>query len=75
MADHAILASNTSTIPISHLAAGLQRPDRFCGIHFFNPVRQMKLVEIIRGEKTSDQTVATAVAYAKSARQDAGGTP
>lgn len=66
MADQAILASNTSTIPITRLAAGLQRPQRFCGIHFFNPVRQMKLVEIIRGERTSDQTVATAVAYTKS---------
>jgi 3-hydroxyacyl-CoA dehydrogenase/enoyl-CoA hydratase/3-hydroxybutyryl-CoA epimerase/3-hydroxyacyl-CoA dehydrogenase/enoyl-CoA hydratase/3-hydroxybutyryl-CoA epimerase/enoyl-CoA isomerase len=61
----AILASNTSTIPITKLAAGLQRPERFCGIHFFNPVRRMKLVEVIRGEKTSDETIATAVAYAK----------
>ena len=61
-----ILASNTSTIPITGLAEGLANPDRFCGIHFFNPVRRMKLVEIIRGEKTSDETVATAVQYAKS---------
>jgi 3-hydroxyacyl-CoA dehydrogenase/enoyl-CoA hydratase/carnithine racemase len=61
----AILASNTSTIPITKLAADLARPEQFCGIHFFNPVRRMKLVEVIRGEKTSDQTVATAVAYAK----------
>ena len=61
----AFLASNTSTIPITRLAEKLQRPERFCGIHFFNPVRRMKLVEIIRGEKTSDLTVATAVAYAK----------
>ncbi|HUG69590.1 MAG TPA: 3-hydroxyacyl-CoA dehydrogenase NAD-binding domain-containing protein [Pirellulaceae bacterium] len=61
----AILASNTSTIPITKLAAGLQRPERFCGIHFFNPVRRMKLVEVIRGEQTSDETIATAVAYAK----------
>ena len=62
---HAILASNTSTIPITKLAAGLKRPERFCGIHFFNPVRRMKLVEVIRGEKTSDETIATAMAYAK----------
>ena len=62
----AILASNTSTIPITKLAAGLKRPERFCGIHFFNPVRKMPLVEVIRGEKTSDETVATAVAYAKN---------
>jgi 3-hydroxyacyl-CoA dehydrogenase/enoyl-CoA hydratase/carnithine racemase len=61
----AILASNTSTIPITRLAAGLKRPERFCGLHFFNPVRRMKLVEVIRGAKTSDETVATAVAFAK----------
>ena len=66
LAEDAILASNTSTIPISQLAAELQRPEQFCGIHFFNPVRKMKLVEVIRGERTSDQTIATAVAYAKS---------
>jgi len=65
MASDAILATNTSTLPITGLAEGLSRPEQFCGIHFFNPVRRMKLVEIIRGVKTSDQTVATAVAYAK----------
>ena len=65
VAETAILASNTSTIPISKLASDLQHPERFCGIHFFNPVRRMKLVEVIRGEATSDSTVATAVAYAK----------
>ena len=65
LADDAILASNTSTIPITSLAAELKRPEKFVGIHFFNPVRRMKLVEVIRGEKTSDETVATAVAYAK----------
>ena len=61
-----ILASNTSTIPITVLASDLQNPERFCGVHFFNPVRKMKLVEVIRGEKTNDQTIATAVQYAKS---------
>ncbi len=65
LADDAILASNTSTIPIASLAEGLKRPERFLGIHFFNPVRRMKLVEVIRGEQTSDEAVATAVAYAK----------
>ena len=65
MRPDAILASNTSTIPITDLADGLKRPESFCGIHFFNPVRKMKLVEIIRGAKTSDETVATAVGYAK----------
>jgi 3-hydroxyacyl-CoA dehydrogenase/enoyl-CoA hydratase/3-hydroxybutyryl-CoA epimerase/3-hydroxyacyl-CoA dehydrogenase/enoyl-CoA hydratase/3-hydroxybutyryl-CoA epimerase/enoyl-CoA isomerase len=62
----AVLASNTSTIPITRLAEGLAHPERFCGIHFFNPVRKMLLVEVIRGEQTSDQTIATAMAYAKS---------
>ncbi len=62
----AILASNTSTIPITQLAQGLNRPEQFCGIHFFNPVRRMPLVEVIRGKKSSDETIATAVAYAKS---------
>ena len=61
----AILASNTSTIPITRLAEGLARPEQFCGLHFFNPVRRMKLVEVIRGKRTRDQTVATAVAHAK----------
>lgn len=61
----AILASNTSTIPITRLAEGLKRPERFCGMHFFNPVRRMKLVEVIRGKKTSDETIAAAVALAK----------
>jgi len=62
---HAVLCSNTSTIPISALAAGLERPEQFCGLHFFNPVRQMPLVEVIRGQATSDATMATAVAYAR----------
>jgi 3-hydroxyacyl-CoA dehydrogenase/enoyl-CoA hydratase/carnithine racemase len=61
----AILASNTSTIPITKLAEGLARPEQFCGLHFFNPVRRMKLVEVIRGKATSDETTAAAVAYAK----------
>jgi 3-hydroxyacyl-CoA dehydrogenase/enoyl-CoA hydratase/3-hydroxybutyryl-CoA epimerase/3-hydroxyacyl-CoA dehydrogenase/enoyl-CoA hydratase/3-hydroxybutyryl-CoA epimerase/enoyl-CoA isomerase len=62
---HAVLCSNTSTIPISDLAAGLARPEQFCGLHFFNPVRQMPLVEVIRGRATSDETIATATAYAR----------
>ncbi|MEX2188553.1 MAG: 3-hydroxyacyl-CoA dehydrogenase NAD-binding domain-containing protein [Pirellulales bacterium] len=65
MREDAILASNTSTIPIAKLAEQLKRPEQFCGIHFFNPVRKMPLVEVIRGPKTSDATVATAVALAK----------
>lgn len=60
----AILASNTSTISITKLAEGLKRPENFCGMHFFNPVHRMPLVEIIRGEKTSQETIARAVNYA-----------
>jgi 3-hydroxyacyl-CoA dehydrogenase/enoyl-CoA hydratase/3-hydroxybutyryl-CoA epimerase/enoyl-CoA isomerase len=62
--DDAILASNTSTISITHLAEPLKRPENFCGMHFFNPVHKMPLVEIIRGEKTGDEAVAKTVAYA-----------
>ncbi|MEX2317746.1 MAG: 3-hydroxyacyl-CoA dehydrogenase NAD-binding domain-containing protein [Pirellulales bacterium] len=65
LSDDALLCSNTSTIPITQLAEGLKRPQNFCGLHFFNPVRQMPLVEVIRGKKTSDATIAAAVAYAK----------
>jgi 3-hydroxyacyl-CoA dehydrogenase/enoyl-CoA hydratase/3-hydroxybutyryl-CoA epimerase/3-hydroxyacyl-CoA dehydrogenase/enoyl-CoA hydratase/3-hydroxybutyryl-CoA epimerase/enoyl-CoA isomerase len=61
----ALLCTNTSTIPIAELARGLARPERFCGLHFFNPVRQMPLVEVIRGPQTSDDTVARAVAFAR----------
>jgi 3-hydroxyacyl-CoA dehydrogenase/enoyl-CoA hydratase/3-hydroxybutyryl-CoA epimerase/3-hydroxyacyl-CoA dehydrogenase/enoyl-CoA hydratase/3-hydroxybutyryl-CoA epimerase/enoyl-CoA isomerase len=60
-----ILASNTSTIPIGRLAAGLAAPERFVGLHFFHPVRHRPLVEIVRGPQTSGATVAAAVAHAK----------
>jgi 3-hydroxyacyl-CoA dehydrogenase/enoyl-CoA hydratase/3-hydroxybutyryl-CoA epimerase/enoyl-CoA isomerase len=60
----AVITSNTSTISISRLADSLQRPENFCGMHFFNPVHAMPLVEIIRGEKTSDATIAAVCAYA-----------
>ncbi|TBV09192.1 fatty acid oxidation complex subunit alpha FadB [Stutzerimonas kirkiae] len=63
--EDAIIASNTSTISISLLAEALERPQNFCGMHFFNPVHMMPLVEVIRGEKTSEQAIATTVAYAK----------
>lgn len=66
LSTHALLCTNTSTIPITELAHGLEHPKRFCGLHFFNPVRRMPLVEVIRGKQTSDETVATAVAYAKA---------
>lgn len=60
----AIITSNTSTISINRLAKNLKNPENFCGMHFFNPVHRMPLVEIIRGEKSSEKTIATAVAYA-----------
>jgi 3-hydroxybutyryl-CoA dehydrogenase len=52
----AVLASNTSSIPISSLAAATGRPDRVIGMHFFNPVPVLKLVEVVRGRETSDET-------------------
>jgi 3-hydroxybutyryl-CoA dehydrogenase len=61
----AVLASNTSSIPISSLAAGTQRPDRVIGMHFFNPVPVLKLVEVVRGRDTSDETARSIVGLAK----------
>ena len=58
-----IIASNTSSIPITELAKYVTNPERFIGIHFFSPVHMMPLVEIIRGEQTSDETVEKAKAY------------
>jgi 3-hydroxyacyl-CoA dehydrogenase/enoyl-CoA hydratase/3-hydroxybutyryl-CoA epimerase/enoyl-CoA isomerase len=59
-----ILTSNTSTISITDLASDLKRPEDFCGMHFFNPVHKMPLVEVIRGAKTSEATIAKTVQYA-----------
>ncbi len=64
VADDTVITSNTSSIRIDLLAQALQKPERFCGMHFFNPVHQMPLVEVIRGQHTSDETVATVVAWA-----------
>ena len=58
--DDAILASNTSTISITSIAAAVKNPDNFIGMHFFNPVPNMKLLEIIKGYETSDETLETA---------------
>ena len=60
-----VLTSNTSTISITSLAESLQRPANFCGMHFFNPVHAMPLVEVIRGDKTADSAIARTVAYAR----------
>jgi len=67
----AILASNTSSIPITSLAAATSRPDRVVGMHFFNPVPVLKLVEVIRGLDTSDETAAAITQLAT----DLGKTP
>ncbi|MEP7334812.1 MAG: 3-hydroxyacyl-CoA dehydrogenase NAD-binding domain-containing protein [Actinomycetota bacterium] len=61
----AVLASNTSSIPIASLAAATQRPDRVIGMHFFNPVPVLKLVEVVRGRDTSDETARSIVELAK----------
>lgn len=67
--DDAILASNTSTISITRMAESAPNPERFVGMHFFYPVDRMQLVEVIRGDETSDETVATIVALAKRIRK------
>jgi len=54
---HAIIASNTSSVSITEMASATNRPEKVCGMHFFNPPQLMKLVEVIRGARTSDETV------------------
>jgi 3-hydroxybutyryl-CoA dehydrogenase len=66
LADSTLLASNTSSISITRLASSTDRPERFIGLHFMNPVPLMKLVEIIRGIATDAQTYEIAVGFAKS---------
>lgn len=61
----AIIASNTSSISITEIASATNRPEKVCGMHFFNPPQLMKLIEIIRGAKTSDETVNTIVNVSK----------
>lgn len=63
LADHAILATNTSSISITRLAAATDRPERFLGIHFMNPVPVMQLVELVRGIATDDATFNTAQSF------------
>ena len=66
LAEGAVLCSNTSTISIDYLAEALEKPENFCGMHFFNPVHKMPLVEVIQGSKSSEQVVAKTVAYANA---------
>jgi 3-hydroxybutyryl-CoA dehydrogenase len=63
---HAIFCSNTSSLTIGEMAAATARPDRFAGLHFFNPVPVMKLVEVVRALETSDETIARVMAFARS---------
>jgi 3-hydroxybutyryl-CoA dehydrogenase len=65
-APHAIFCSNTSSLTIAELATGTTRPDRFLGLHFFNPVPVMRLVEVVRAIGTSDETIARVMAFARS---------
>ena len=69
LADDALLCSNTSTLPITELAEGVSRPEDFIGLHFFSPVDKMPLVEIIKGEKTSDETVYRALDVVKQIKK------
>jgi 3-hydroxybutyryl-CoA dehydrogenase len=66
-----ILATNTSTLPVIEMAVATQRPDRVCGIHFFNPAPMMKLVEVVRPLTASDDTIKSAMAFATACGKDA----
>ncbi len=67
---HAIFASNTSSLCVTELAARTKRPDRFGGLHFFNPVPLMKLVEVVRGLSTSDETYQALMEFSRSLGKD-----
>jgi 3-hydroxyacyl-CoA dehydrogenase/enoyl-CoA hydratase/3-hydroxybutyryl-CoA epimerase len=69
LAPDALLGSNTSTLPITGLAEGVTRPEAFIGLHFFSPVDKMPLLEIIRGEKTADDTTWRALDFAKQIKK------
>ncbi|MFT6389496.1 MAG: 3-hydroxyacyl-CoA dehydrogenase/enoyl-CoA hydratase/3-hydroxybutyryl-CoA epimerase [Cellvibrionaceae bacterium] len=66
ISDDTIIATNTSTISVDLLATALKRPENFCGMHFFNPVHAMPLVEVIRGKVSSESAIARTVAYANT---------
>ena len=69
--DGAILATNTSTLPVVEMAIETHRPELVCGIHFFNPAPMMKLVEVVRPLTASDETIAEAKAFAEACGKDA----
>ncbi|MBN2700687.1 MAG: 3-hydroxyacyl-CoA dehydrogenase NAD-binding domain-containing protein [Methylohalobius sp. ZOD2] len=66
LAPDALLATNTSSLPLEELAAGLQHPERLVGIHFFNPVAKMQLVEVVRGSHTDDDSADRAAAFVRA---------
>ena len=69
MAEEGVWGSNTSSLPITQLAEASTKPENFIGIHFFSPVDKMPLVEIICGEKTSDETLAKAFDYTRQIKK------
>jgi 3-hydroxybutyryl-CoA dehydrogenase len=69
--DHAILATNTSSLSVSEIAAATMKPARVVGMHFFNPVHIMKLLEVVRGAETSVETIDAATAFARSIGKEA----
>src|SRR5215210_1722085 len=68
---HAILSSNTSSLSISEMAEATQRPEQVCGFHFFYPASMMRLIEVIEGEDTSDETAQAAANFAQAIRKTA----
>ncbi|HVG76222.1 MAG TPA: 3-hydroxyacyl-CoA dehydrogenase family protein, partial [Thermoleophilaceae bacterium] len=68
---HAILASNTSSLSITEMAEATLRPDKVCGFHFFYPASMMRLIEVIEGDDTSDETLAVASNFAQALRKTA----
>jgi 3-hydroxyacyl-CoA dehydrogenase len=68
---HAILSSNTSALSVTEMGEVTTRPDRVCGFHFFYPASMMRLIEVIEGEDTSDETMSTAVNFAQAIRKTA----
>ncbi|WP_418286465.1 3-hydroxyacyl-CoA dehydrogenase family protein [Halorubrum sp. DTA46] len=71
LTDDALIASNTSSIPVTAIASALDAPERFCGLHFFNPVHRMALVEVVVGERTGEQTRERAVSFVEGIGKEA----
>ncbi|MDQ1384966.1 MAG: 3-hydroxybutyryl-CoA dehydrogenase [Actinomycetota bacterium] len=69
--EHTILATNTSTLPVVEMAMNTGRPEKVCGVHFFNPAPMMALVEVVRAITSSDETIATATAFAVACGKNA----